>query len=652
MRKMMAFAAVVTAALFGALWVSGSTASAEQTYTVTSTSDDGSPGTLRWALGEAESDDDDSVIQVADSIAGATIQIDDTLVYDGDEENDNYDLTIFGNGITVTDSGTFTGCDLLEIDYVATVKLRNMSVVNGPCTGIDIEASGGDLTVDFLYVTVAGHNDDGLYISDDGDDYSIDLTLSFTTFSYNGDGSDYAGVYVERGGEVGGLSVSEGVSAAAAATLTVDINNSLFEQNDGDGIYLANSDEGDTDVDVFLSLFLDNDYDGMDIESYSFGYVVTLDVDNSTFAGNGDDDSDEGLDVEVYDGGYDVTIDNSIFNDNDDDGLYVIVDSDSESEDSSLAVTNSQAIDNGEDGFDVEFEGRTGDDVDLTFTNTRTNLNGGDGIEIDIDDSIGTATVDLDGITAANNGTDDDEDDGEGVSISFGTDGGAVNSVNVTASTMRANFDDGLDVDSSSEDEDGSAPISVDITDSTFDLNGDDGADIDNNEESLDVDVVGSTFVFNNDDGFYAETDEDPVNVSFNESTLDDNGGDGADIISAADDSGEDSDVVVFAANTTFSRNVDDGLDADSNDDGCGDDVRATLILTTANGNGQSGYEIDACDDVSVIAIVARANANAEEGITLTGDGGSAFLFFSGGFLNLGGSWTADPGISVNAIFS
>ena len=124
LRRTTATGAVLALMAFGAAWsaVTGTPAGATGTYVVTRTADDSDPGSLRWAIDEANSDPG-STITVAEGLVG-------TITLTSDLPQITADTTVVGPGsevLAVSGAGAYTP---IRVDGAVTVAVSGLTLTN------------------------------------------------------------------------------------------------------------------------------------------------------------------------------------------------------------------------------------------------------------------------------------------------------------------------------------------------------------------------------------------------------------------------------------------------------------------------------------------------------------------------------------------
>ena len=165
------------------------------TFTVNSTADDGSSGTLRWAIGQANSTGGAETIQFDPTVfatpqtitlGGTQLELSDTT---GTE-------TITGTaGLTISGGGVSR---VFEVDAGVTASITGLTITDGNTSGNGggVYDNGGDLTLTDCTVSgnTSGVNGPGVYIYDGGQ-----ATLTNSKISGN---SGYQGGIFNSGGTV------------------------------------------------------------------------------------------------------------------------------------------------------------------------------------------------------------------------------------------------------------------------------------------------------------------------------------------------------------------------------------------------------------------------------------------------------------------
>ena len=228
------------AALLGALLVLAAGPAGADDFIVTSTVDSHDPGTLRWAVDQANSNPGPDTITLG---AGLTYDLtlpggDDTNV-GGDLDSIEGSLTIIGNGSTIRQ--TVTDEKVLDQDVKApsVIEVRNLTM-----TGGDATANGGAIWSDGdIVVTdsrITGNHADG-----DGGGLWADsgpITVTRSTVSGNTAGGNGGGIYEYDSGPV--TVVESTISGNSAGALgggiyaydDVEMHNSTVTGNTaGDG---------------------------------------------------------------------------------------------------------------------------------------------------------------------------------------------------------------------------------------------------------------------------------------------------------------------------------------------------------------------------------------------------------------------------------
>jgi predicted outer membrane repeat protein len=276
------------------------------TYTVTSLADDGTTGTLRWAVQQASADAGPDTIDFASGVTGTI-----TLTQ-GDLEFTGGNTTVVGPGsdqLTISGGGATSD---LRVDPLATVSFSGLSINDGADflgSGIDnlgsvslsdcilsnnVSSSGlggaifdsGTLSVtDSTFSNNTGSYGGAIYA--DGDT----LTISGSTFSDNStdtDGgaidADFASVNIVNSTFAGNSTAGEG-GAIFATGGSVTITNSTLSTNsagtDGGGIHV---DPGSGDVTLYNTIVAGNtlsdgvtpsDIDGTLDQSLSAGQTAS-----------------------------------------------------------------------------------------------------------------------------------------------------------------------------------------------------------------------------------------------------------------------------------------------------------------------------------------------------------------------------------------
>ncbi|MEQ8717564.1 MAG: right-handed parallel beta-helix repeat-containing protein [Acidimicrobiales bacterium] len=611
MRRLAALLLGAAAVVVAVLFLAGSSASALTSYVVTTDADSG-PGSLRAALDLADDDADDSVITFADGVD--VIELGDGLEF----EEAGYSLTILGGGVTITDVDDSSCCvALLWINDASAVTLRNITFDDGPNDGLYISDPTSDFTLLLDGFTASNNESNGLALNQDDDDYALDVTIKNSSFTGNGDdGASLVQYYDEP--------------------MSVYVVNSTFSGNGDDGLDAAHEGVADffDDFTVTLrnSVFTGNGSEG----AYLYrdeDYLIDAIVDGSHFDGNGLVDSDAaGLWAYAEYGGVDMAVTGSTFDDNPW-GLYIEAGDDEEtSEDTVVSISGSQANGNVEDGFTVEYYGEDDETVSVTVTNSEAKGNGDDGLDFYAEYYVDDMTLDVAGFDASGNGDsgiemDNDTEDGESY-------------VTITGSQLVGNeWGAWINQDY--------AMLEVTVTGSNFASNGDDGLEVENDEGEILLTVVASRFVNNGDDGLYVDNEDEPTTATLTASQFSGNGDDGADFFSDYDGGSFD----VTARLSKFEDNGEDGLDVEAED--C-DDVEMRVLFSQANGNTESGFQLDACEfeEATGFFLVATATGNGGPGVEISGGSGLVWLLFSDLLGNSGGKFTADPGVTVLPIGS
>lgn len=349
-------AVAVSALLIGLVVAVAPGPAAAASITVTTTADivaaDGQTS-LREAIETASSNgtDDEIVLapvdyQLTDCVAGA-------LLHDEDQ-----DLTILGNGATITQ--TCTDEPVLVKTSVATVVLdvRNLTIVTAPNSGIGISGAAidakGQLLIDDLTVDGADVGPTGSVIRIDFSDETFDLELRNSSIT-NSTGSaidnvNPSGALIEgtllSGNAGNGLGISDGTPLRVVDT--------MITNNGGNGIVTSGQGFGIQPVVEILNSTLDNNAGG--------GFLClsscrTLTVEGSQITNNGASASPgRGGGVVmpiVLDGGVlaSVTIDDSTISGNDGEhpggGVFVFGSFESSGDDQPpVSITNSEVSNN------------------------------------------------------------------------------------------------------------------------------------------------------------------------------------------------------------------------------------------------------------------------------------------------------------------
>jgi hypothetical protein len=209
------------------------------TFTVTGTADDGSFGTLRWAIGQAN------------STAGA-----DTIVFDS-SFNSAKTITLGGSALTLTDPATTTisgpGAGRLSvsgnntsrvfaINPGASAALSGLTIKGGLASGTGSASRGGGLvnrgTTSLTDCTVSGNR---ATISVGGGLYNAAGSLSLTNCTVSGNtggGILSAGTMTVNNSTVSGnsgtgISNDAGTLSATGCTIDGNINAGVFTQSGG-----------------------------------------------------------------------------------------------------------------------------------------------------------------------------------------------------------------------------------------------------------------------------------------------------------------------------------------------------------------------------------------------------------------------------------
>jgi predicted outer membrane repeat protein len=262
------------------------------TFTVTNTLDDGSIGSLRWAVAQVNSDPNNTAaqpdtIQFDSTVFGSTPQ---TITLSGSELLLSNNVTINGPGAghLALDGGhtaTNAGSRIFEVGSTAIVTLAGLTIQNGYASGangggilVDSDSLGNNGTLTITDCAFSGNAATG----DGGGIYSLGrLTLTGSTFSQN--------LAFDVGGAIFIASWGNGPSTVANSTFTDNVAGAagatynFASGSEGGGAILAGSDS----LSVSNSIFSGNQAHGVEPGGGAIRlYTGSLVVSDSTFSGN------------------------------------------------------------------------------------------------------------------------------------------------------------------------------------------------------------------------------------------------------------------------------------------------------------------------------------------------------------------------------
>jgi RTX calcium-binding nonapeptide repeat (4 copies) len=332
--------ALASGAALGATVLFAPAAQAD-TFTVTSTDDDGDEGTLREEIEDANDNPGDDVIAFASNVTGTI-----TLT-DGDIEIYYDALDIQGPGADVLevvseDSRIFQLYDFDsdgEQNSVSGLTLTGDTGGNGGAIDSDDQGSfGASLALDGMVIRDSYSGEDGGAVRFDAEEYGDTLTITNSVIANNDALDNGGGLYsVDGNVTISGSTISgnEAVNGVGGGAFTDDgsltIVNSLLSENQsdsgGNGNYGGGAvfveetydedNETGTEVLVQSTAFLGNysdDYGGALYLSQPDGDIV---ITGSTFADNEAANGAGGVYVQETYFGSDLTISSSTFSGND-----------------------------------------------------------------------------------------------------------------------------------------------------------------------------------------------------------------------------------------------------------------------------------------------------------------------------------------------
>ncbi len=351
--------------------------------------------------------------------------------------------------------------------------------ISGGNRGINLDnATGVGLITD---ATIVGTSADAIH-ADNYDGTTLDLAIIDTIIADGGEDGIY--VAVDSAATINLLMDNVDVSGVAGngfgtdvsffnTTLSVDVFDSSFSGNFGDGFHVERVDDSGFSVEIVDSLFDSNGGDGVDILSVN-GRIPNgmVDISGSSMSFNAENgirargEADVTLDIDLEDNfivgnglrGIDVTSfqrvvvngtwSRNLIADNGDlavdpldgDGVYF-------SSSGFLVLTDNDILSNTGDGFDIEIFGEA--DVALDFNGNRINNNGGDGFDFDAtpEGMLGGSILFMDVDSSAARISQFNNNGGDGLEILSGGDGNiidrAADDVFVTINDAEINFNDG-----------------------------------------------------------------------------------------------------------------------------------------------------------------------------------------------------------------
>ena len=367
-----------TTALAVTLSLSAVAASFASDHTVHVTNSQRSgPGSFAQAILDANDDPTITRIQFTGQVK--TVSLSSTVVYTGPQP-----LTIEGNNAVIDGSDISARAAAIVATGGGDLTVRHLTVRSAPGEGIDVEVPGaatGTIRVTLFHVVIANNGGHGVLVNDqddpsapepperpesDGSAAAVHVKVHASRFIHNGyTVSDRDGLRVNEGG---------------TGDLTIDITESVFEENAADGVEVDERGEGSVYVQMYGSLLRANGPfdpadldDGFDIDELDNGSIIGAIVSSKAL-----NNFEEGFDFNENDGG-DLRVD----------------------------MFDVEASGNGEEGIDYEedddFAG--GGDLVSTFTAITANDNkyGDGGLKIR-EKGAGNLQVAVNGVEAHRSG--------------------------------------------------------------------------------------------------------------------------------------------------------------------------------------------------------------------------------------------------------
>ena len=288
------------------------------------------PGSFAQAILDANDDPTITRIQFTGKVG--TVWLSSTVVYTGPQP-----LTIEGNKAII--DGTYANAAAIVANGGGDLTVRHLTVRSAPGEGIDVAVPGeatGTIRVTLFHVVIANNGGHGVLVNDqvdpsapepparpdsDGSAAAVHVKVHASRFIHNGyTVSDRDGLRVNEGG---------------TGDLTIDITQSVFEENAADGVEVDERGEGSVYVQMHGSLLRANGpFDPADL--------------------------DDGFDIDELDGGSIVG-----------------------------AIVSTKALDNFEEGFD--FNENDNGDLRVDMYDVEASRNGEEGIDYEEDDDYGSS---------------------------------------------------------------------------------------------------------------------------------------------------------------------------------------------------------------------------------------------------------------------
>ena len=288
------------------------------------------PGSFAQAILDANSDPTITRIQFTGQVT--TISLSGTVVYTGPQP-----LTIEGNNAII--DGTNANAAAFVANGGGDLTVRHLTVRGAPGEGINVEVPGeatGTIGVTLFHVVIANNGGHGVLVNDQVDPSAPEPP-------------------------------ARPVSTGSAAAVRVKVHASRFTHNgytvtDRDGLRVNEGGAGDLTIEITESVFEENAADGVEVDERGEGSVY-VQMSGSLLRANGPfdpTDLDDGFDIDELDGG-------SIIG----------------------AIVSSKALDNFEEGFD--FNENDNGDLRVDMYDVEASRNGEEGIDYEEDDDFGNS---------------------------------------------------------------------------------------------------------------------------------------------------------------------------------------------------------------------------------------------------------------------
>ena len=300
------------------------------------------------------------------------------------------ELTILGMGNVRLNGVDFAGNDdeiVDVIDNTGVVILKNLTIKNSQFDSANVYVRQTH-QIDFYNVHVLDSSADGV------DAQNVDYLYAYDSkFNSNQDN---------------GIELGPGVDY-------VYLKDVQAKGNYGNGLYYDNNSTQQGLIDIYSGDFSRNEGDGIYTDNVEEVYIDTIYANNN----KGDGLSVENGDVEVIDVNY------AAFDRNGSDGMELFANPNN----GYIEITETRALENKDDGLEIN------DAAEALVYNSEYSYNGENGLESNYVDKL---TIDY--IAANHNGTEDDDDLGDGLEVSY------VDDLVVKKSEFLKNEDDGIDV--------------------------------------------------------------------------------------------------------------------------------------------------------------------------------------------------------------